>query len=85
MHPTEWRESCKKRKKMVGIKTALQATDRTRPVMKTPPEEKKLEGVWEEAVAKAEGMEQGAAAVVAEAAKAGAGNDPSCFSFSVFF
>jgi hypothetical protein len=43
--PKEWRVSCKKRQTMKRIMTAPKAVGEIRLIMKTPPEEKMLEGV----------------------------------------
>jgi hypothetical protein len=43
--PKEWRVSCKKRQTMKRIMTAPKAVGEIRLMMKTPPEEKMLEGV----------------------------------------
>jgi hypothetical protein len=41
----QWRVSCKKRQTMKRIMTAPKAVGEIRLIMKTPPEEKMLEGV----------------------------------------
>jgi hypothetical protein len=43
--PEEWRVSCKKRQIIKQIMTAPKAVNEIRLIMKTPPEEKMLEGV----------------------------------------
>jgi hypothetical protein len=60
---------------MTRIMTTPKARSEIRLIMKTPPEEKTLEGVWDEVVVKVEGMGQEEVAVVAVAVRGGAGND----------
>jgi hypothetical protein len=79
----EWRVSCKKRQTMERIMTTPKAKGKIRLIMKTPPEEKPLEGVWDEVVVKVEGMGQEEVAVVAVAVRGGARNDLPQFSFSM--
>jgi hypothetical protein len=57
--------------------TAPKAAGKIMKIMKTPPEEKILEGVWDEVVVKGEGTGQEEAAVEAAAVKAGGGNNLS--------
>ena len=55
--------------------TYPKAAGEIRLIMKTPPAEKKLEGVWDGVEVKVEGMGQEEAAVVAVAVRGGAGKD----------